>query len=387
MVKAFKYRICPTKSQEIVLRETLERLRELYNAALQERRDAYQKQSISITAYRQMKEIVAVREIRPEYGQIHTHLLQDAITRLDRAFQAFFRRCKSGEKPGYPRFRGRGRYRTFTFKDASHNNGVRLSDSKKRIKVSGIGNIKIKLHRPIDGKVKQVSITLGGDGHWYAIFSCVDISATPLPKTGRSVGIDVGISTFAALSDGTLIANPRPYESAQKALAKAQRVVSRRKNKKSNRRRKAIVLLAKQHDRVRRVRLDFHHKTALNIVRQFDSISVENLNVKGLAKGRLAKQVHDAAWAQFTQILESKAASAAREFFRVNPRGTSQECSSCGAIVKKSLSVRIHVCPECGLVEDRDINASKNIKRRGHRLRALTQAEVRPHVVREAAGL
>ena len=348
--------------------QTLDRLRELYNAALQERRDAYSKHKASLSAYQQMAELREVRELRPEYKTIHSHLLQDVLTRLDRAYRAFFRRVKAGEKPGFPRFKGRGRYNTFTFKDATNNNGVRLLCGGKRVRLTGIGSVKVKLHRPMEGRIKQVSVTRIGDGHWYIAFVCDCVAVKPLAATGQSVGVDVGITTFAALSDGSMVANTRPQETAQHTLAKAQRRVSRRK-RGSKRRRKAVVLLAKSHDRVRRVRLDFHHKVALNLVQKFDSISVEKLNIKGLAQGFLARQVHDAAWAQFLAIVASKAESAGREFFAVDPRGTSQECSGCGAIVRKDLSVRVHQCHQCPLVEDRDTNAAKNVQRRGQRLR------------------
>lgn len=368
MVRVYRYRLYPTRVQDETMRQTLYRLRELYNSALQERRDAYRKLGKSFSAYEQMAELREVRELRPDYAVIHTHLLQDVITRLDLAYRAFFRRVKAGEKPGFPRFKGRGRYNTFTFKDAANNNGVKLLCGGKRVKLAGIGNVKVKLHRPMGGTVKQVSVTLGGDGHWHIAFVCDGVEAKPLSPTGQSIGVDVGITTFAALSDGTLVANPRPYEAAQRSLIKAQRRVSRRK-RGSSRRRKAVVLLAKRHDKVRRVRLDFHHKVALDLVQRFDSISVEKLNVKGLARMRLATQVHDAGWAQFTTILASKAESAGREFTAVDPRGTSQECSRCGASVRKGLGVRIHSCPHCGLVEDRDVNAAKNVKRRGQRLR------------------
>lgn len=355
--------------------ETLDRLRELYNASLQERRDAYKRKGVSISAYQQMAELREVRALRPEYAKIHTHLLQDAITRLDRAYRAFFRRVKAGEKPGFPRFKGRGRYNTFTFKDAINHNGVRLLAGGKRVRLAGIGKVKIKLHRPTEGTIKQASITLGSDGHWYIGFVCDGVQPKPLPSTGRSVGIDVGISKFAALSNGAMVANPRPYETAQRRLVKAQRRVSRRR-RGSGRRRKAVVLLARQHDRVRRARLDFHHKVALDLVRGNDQVYVESLNVKGLAQMSLSKQVHDAGWAQFFTILEGKAESAGREFYAVNPRGTSQECSRCHAEVRKKLSVREHRCPYCGLVEDRDINAAKNVKRRGQRLQGGAAARL-----------
>lgn len=351
------------------MRETLERLRELYNAALEQRRDAYRRQRVTVDAYAQMRELSGVREVRPEYQAIHTHLLQDAVTRLDRAFRAFFRRVKAGEKPGYPRFKGRGRYRTFTFKDAANRNGARFVASGKRLHLTGIGKVKIKLHREMAGTIKQVSVTLGGDGHWYAAVTCDGVPARPLPEAHElSAGIDVGISSFATISDGTAIDNPRIYQRAQAALARSQRRVARRK-RGSARRRKAVVLLAKQHDRVRRVRLDFHHKTALDLLRRFAVLFVENLNIKGLAQMRLAKQVHDAAWAQFIAILAAKAESAGREVLAVDPRGTSQLCSGCGAHVPKDLGVRVHDCSDCGLRIDRDVNAARNIERRGQRLR------------------
>jgi putative transposase len=368
MVRVYRYRLYPTRAQDAALRETLCRLRELYNAALQHRRDAYRKGGVTVSAYSQMRELSGVREVRPEYAEIHTHLLQDVLTRLDRAYRAFFRRCKSGEAPGFPRFKGRGRYRTFTFKDAANHNGVRLLAGGKRVKLAGIGNVKVNLHRPVEGRIKQASVSLDGDGHWYIAFACADVPARPLPPLDTSVGIDVGITTFAALSDGTMVDNPRPYEMAQRSLATAQRRVSRRK-RGSKRRRKAVELLAKQSARVQRVRLDFHHKTAHAIVQRFGSIAVEDLNVKGLARMRLAKQVHDAGWAQFTTILEAKAESAGREFYRVDPRGTSQECSGCQERVPKGLHVRVHACPHCGLVLDRDVNAAVNVQARGHRVR------------------
>jgi putative transposase len=368
MVRVYRYRLYPSRAQDAALRQTLERLRELYNAALQERRDAYQKQGVRLSAYGQMAELRGVREVREDIAGIHVHLLQDAITRLDRAYRAFFRRLKGGEKPGYPRFRGKGRYRTFTFKDAKNRNGARLVAGAKRLDLAGIGKVKIKLHRPLQGTIKQIAVTLSGDGHWYAAFVCADVAPQPLAATGARVGIDVGITSFATLSNGEPVENPRPYQCAQRKLKTAQRRVSRRKNG-SARRRAAVVLLAKQHDKVQRVRRDFHHKTALRLVERFDSIAVEDLNIRGLAGSMLAKQVHDAGWAQFTTILAGKAESAGREFAKVDPRGTSQDCSGCGTLVRKTLSVRVHACPECGLVMDRDHNAAINVLRRGHRLR------------------
>ena len=365
MLRVYRYRLHPTAAQEAVLQETLWRLRELYNAALQERRDAYRKQGIRITKKMQDHQLKELRDVRPEYDGIHAHLLQDVVTRLDRAFRAFFRRVKAGEKPGYPRFRGRDRYNTFTFK-AVNRKGVRFVAGGRRLYLHGVGNVRIRMHRPMQGTLKQVSITLSG-GHWYACMVCADVPLRPLPSTGNSTGIDVGITTFATLSSGEEIESPRPYRAAQRKLAKQQRVVSRRK-KRSVRRRKAVRVLAAQHARIARIRQNFHHETAKGLVKRFDSICVEDLNVRGLAGGMLAKHVLDAGWAKFTTILAGKAECAGRELIKVDPRGTSQECV-CGATVRKTLRERTHDCPACGLVLGRDHCSAMVIEGRGRRLR------------------
>jgi putative transposase len=363
LLRFYRYRLYPTRAQDERMRWTCERLRELYNAALEERRGAYRTQRVSLSVYGQMAELKAVREVRPEYASIHVHLLQDTIARLDRAYRGFFRRLKAGDKPGFPRFRGRGRYASFTFKDCKTKKRWLVAGGA-RLDLTGIGQVKIKMHRPLDGVLKQVTVSLGGDGHWYASMCCDEVPRRPLPPAGADVGIDVGITHFATLSTGEHIANPRHYEHAQAKLASAQRVVSRRKNKRSNRRRKAVALLRGAHAKIQRARRDHHHKCALDLVRRFDRIAIERLNVKGLAGGMLAKQVRSAAWAQFTTILSNKAECAGRELVAVDPRGTSQECSGCGAVVKKDLRARIHSCPGCGLVLDRDENAARNIRAR-----------------------
>lgn len=355
---------------------TLTCLRELYNAALQERRDAWRCGHQRVSAYDQMRQLVAVREERPEFRDIHVHLLQDAITRVDRAFSAFFRRCKNGEKPGYPRFKGRDRYRTFTFKDAVHRNGAAVVAGDQRVRLSGIGNVRMRLHRPIVGRIKQVSVTLAGDGRWYVAFACDQVPIERLPEMGRAVGLDLGISCFAALSDGTIIANPRPFEAGHAHMRRAQRRVARRK-RGSHRRRKAVGLLARQHAHVQAVRRDFHHKLAAKLVTDFDRIAIEDLEVRGLSRSKLAKQVNDAGWGQFTTILRAKAESAGREVVAVDPRGTSQECSECGCEVHKTLAVRVHDCPHCGYVADRDINAARNILQRMGRIRRGEVVDVR----------
>ena len=338
----------------------LDTLRGLYNAALEERRTAYQRQGVSLSYFAQAKELKELKTIDDPCASVHTHLLQDVLKRLDRAYQAFFRRVKAGQKPGFPRFKGCWRYRSFTFQDAANGNGAKLVAGGKRLRLSGIGNVKIKLHRAAEGRIKTIGVTLDGDGHWYAIITCDQVPVKPLEATGRVAGIDLGLTAFVATSDGEMIEHPRAQRVAQNEMARAQRKVARRK-RGSRRRRKAVVLLAKKHAKVTRVRKDHAHKTALGLVRKFDTIAVEKLNIVGMARGMLSRAVHDASWGSFITILCSKAESAGRTVIAVDPRGTSQECSTCGERVPKTIRDRVHACPSCGLVLDRDVNAARNI--------------------------
>lgn len=391
MRRVYKYRLYPTKGQRAAMVSILERLRQLYNAALLERKKAYENWKKSISKKEQEHQLKAIREDHPEeYGSLHFHLLQDVTTRIDRTFKAFFRRAKlakegklktkskkprkptkPGDPPkkkksnvGYPRFKGRGRYRTFTFKDIAHRNGAYILENGKRVHLSGVGDVKVRLHRPFEGVVKQISITRTNYGHWYVEYVCDNVPAKPLPPTGEATGIDLGIETFAALASGELIPNPRCGKQAERAVAKAQRRMSRRK-KRSNRWRKAVAIVAKRKAAEKNRRNDHHHKVALDLVQSFDIICVEDLNILGLARGWLSKQVHDAAWGTFLQMLKDKAESAGRELRKVDPSGTSQICSRCGAIVPKDLSVRVHRCPYCGLVLNRDVNSARAVFERG----------------------
>jgi putative transposase len=227
------------------------------------------------------------------------------------------------------------------------------------LSLSKIGRIAVRVHRPLEGAPKTVTLSREADG-WYASICCAEVPILPLPPTGRETGIDVGLKVFLVTADGTAVENPRHYPKGEKRLAKAQRRVSRRQ-KGSNRRKKAITLLAKAHQHVKRQRRDFHHKTALTLLRDYDTLYLEDLRVANLVRNRhLAKSISDAGWAQFRTILEGKAAYASRQVFAVPPHYTSQDCSGCGARVWKSLSVRTHICPSCGLVLDRDVNVARN---------------------------
>jgi putative transposase len=377
--KAFKFRLYPTKQQEHTLFWTLSRCRELYNAALAERKDAYQMRGVSISYYEQKRDLPEIKaEIREEYQNIHSQVLQDVLLRLDRAFKAFFRRVKNGEEPGYPRFQGRNRYDSFT----SPQGGYSVDVHKKRatLTLSKIGTIKIKLHRKIEGASKTCTIKHEA-GQWYAVFSCEVDEGEPLPPVESEVGIDLGVTHFAALSNGTFIESPRAYRKAQADLKRKQRSLSRKK-RGSHRREKARKQVAKAHRKIANQRRDFHHKQAKKLVQDHQVIVFEDLQLANLvrrpkakqdedgkylpngaaAKGGLSKSLLDNGLGQFVQIVACKAAYAGRQVYKVNPQQTSQICSECGKKgPKKDLSERVHICIHCGSVLDRDTNAAINI--------------------------
>jgi putative transposase len=358
--KTFKFKLKPTPAQERGLDRTLMLCRHVYNAAIGERREAWQKCGVSVNYYQQKAELPGIKAEMPEYNEVHSQVLQDVAQRVDRAFQAFFRRVKAGETPGYPRFHGRTRYNSLTY--PQYGNGATLDNGF--LVLSKIGRIAVRWSRPLEGGAKTVTISREADGY-YVCFSCADVPAQPLPPTCQETGIDLGLEAFATLADGTRIFHPGWYRKAERRLKTAQRRVSRRK-KGSNRRRKAVVLLAKAHQTVKRQRQDFHHKVALQLVQTNDTIYHEDLQTANMVKNpHLAKSITDAGWGQFLSILAAKAAYAGRRVVAVPPAYTSQTCSSCGVLVKKGLSVRWHSCPDCGTSLHRDHNAAKNIERLG----------------------
>jgi putative transposase len=348
MLKTFKYKLNPNHKQKALLASTLDTCRELYNMSLEQRKMQ------RVGQFEQMRQVTALKAEFPEYKTVHAHVLQNVIKKLNRSFENFFRRCKEGGKPGFPRFKGRDRYDSFQF----NNTGFSLNGSV--LSLSKIGNVKVRLSRGLpDGAVVKTCTVKQSVSGWFCTLT-FEYEPVPLPINADAIGIDVGIENFAALSDGTMIPNPRFYECGQAELRRSQRKVARRK-KGSHRRRKAVVLLRKTHERIANRRQDFLHKTTTKLGQKFGVIVVENLNVKGLAQGILSKQVHDASWSTFFNFLSYKAADAGRKIVGVNCAYTSQTCPACGTRKKKSLGEREHNCSECGLVLHRDTAAAKVI--------------------------
>jgi putative transposase len=363
--KTFRYRLYPTKAQAESLDRQLGEACRLYNAALQERRDAWRINRESVTYYTQANQLKEIRAAG-DLALANFSACQDVLRRVDKTFKAFFRRVERGGKAGYPRFKSFARFDSFTF--PSYGDGCKLIDSKLRLQ--GVGLVKVKLHRPVEGAIKTVTVKREA-GKWYA---CLGVEYEPGPTTAHagSIGVDVGLSAFATLSDGAEVENPRYYREAQKKLRRAQRKVARRK-RGSHRRRKAVLLLQKAHAHVRNQRADFHHKVSRWLVNNYGLIAVEDLNAKGLARGMLARSVNDAGWSAFITKLAQKAEEAARALVKVDPRGTSQRCV-CGATVPKDLGRRWHECQSCGLSAPRDHASALEILRLGLSRLTLNQA-------------
>lgn len=353
-MKAFKYKLRPSKAVAARFVATLDICRELYNASIQERRDSYRTTGRGVGFAAQSRQLPEIKSEREDVADVFSQVLQDVLHRSDKAFQAFFRRVRAGQTPGYPRFRGRHRYDSFTYPQA----GFRLDGDK--LTLSKIGSVRLRLSREIEGRIKTCTIKREADG-WYVMFAVEEDRSRHYPRTGDTTGVDVGLENFATLSTGEVIENPRHLRAAERRLKTAQRKVSRRK-RGSVRRSKAAALLARQHQTVARRRGDFHHKTALGLVREFDQIAFEDLNIAGLLRNRhLAKAISDVGWNQFIAITTSKAECAGRRVMKVPAHYTSQDCSGCGNRVRKSLAVREHRCIVCGLVLHRDHNAAINI--------------------------
>jgi putative transposase len=358
-MKVFHYRLYPTKAQKKNLNQTLELCRWTYNETLALRKNAWENEQKNIDYYDSKKMIPIWKQDKPELKTVHSQVLQEVIKRVDLAFQAFFRRVKAGETPGYPRFKGYGRYDSITYTQS----GFDLNDNI--LNLSKIGDIKIKLYRPIEGNIKRLTIRRSITQKWFISILTDHDSQNLLEHSDNSVGIDVGLTTFAALSDGTFIENPRFYVKEQKNLAKIQRKHSKAVTGTLERK-KALKVLQRVHERIYNKREDFIQKLSKTLVDNYGIICFEDLNINKMVKDPIyAKGIMDAAWNKLVTYATYKAENAGRCVILVNPYNTSQMCSRCGTIVEKDISVRTHNCILCGLSIDRDLNASFNILRLG----------------------
>ena len=351
MRKTFKYRLYPTKLQTTKMNNILEQTRWVYNETLALRKNTWESEKKSISLFASQIELTKWKTAKPELNEVFSQVLQNTQLRVDLAFKAFWRRCKAGENPGFPRFKGKGWYHSITYPQAGfrlHPDGVYLSK---------IDRVKVILHRPIEGTIKTCTVKKTSTGKWYVYFSCETEKPEPPPKTGKIAGIDLGLITYVQCSDGSKIDKPRFFNEEQKALVKIQKRVQNKITKHTE----ALI-----HERIKNKREDFCHKTSKKLVDKYDFIAHENLNIKGmLEQKKYSKSIADASWSTLIQYMTAKAENAGRIIVAVDPRGTSQRCSQCGAVVPKTIEVRIHNCPHCGFKTSRDLNSALEILRLG----------------------
>src|SRR3989441_7185196 len=383
MHKMFQYRLFPTKKQLRKLNETLEECRWLYNHLLEMRKVAYEQRGESLSCYGQIDTFPMLKQERLTLKNVHSQILQNVAVRVDLAFKAFFRRVREhAEEPGYPRFKGHNRYDSFTFPQSGFSivsvvsvprTASRTASHDDRVTLSKIGAIKMVYHRKIKGKIKTCTVQRSSTGKWYVCFSC-ECEPERLDPVATQVGIDVGLKTFATLSNGEEIANPRFFRKEEKALAKVQRKHSQLA-KGTPLRRKHRKVVARVHERTRFRRDNFTHQESRQIVDRFGVICVEDLHVNRMVHNHcLAKSIADASWSEFFRKLSCKAEEAGRSSVAVNPAYTSQTCSVCGHRQKMPLDVRVFDCPCCHAQLDRDLNAAKNILGLGLQSRVIPEA-------------
>jgi putative transposase len=364
MRKTYKYRIYLQNGQRRILNTMLEECRFVYNQTLEAREFAYEN-SIKCGLYDTQAMLPGWKETRPSLKLVHSQVLQNVQVRVDLAFQAFFRRVKEGaEEVGYPRFKGFGRYDSITY--PQYGNGVRLEGD--RLILSKVGAVHVVLHRPIEGTPKTVTLRRARTGKWYVSFSC-EVERERLPPSPHVVGVDMGLESFLTTSDGEKVENPRFYRRDEADLKRVQKLKDAAKNAQKwdeNRRRKKA--LAHIHERIANRRDDFAHKQSRKLIERYQVIAFEELEPQQMGRNRgMRKSIRDVAWSQLIEYTCAKAEEAGRTVVLINPRNTSKMCSNpdCGKLVEKDLSVRVHECPHCGFVLDRDQNAAINILRLG----------------------
>lgn len=366
MRKTFIFRAKINNITETNCSEWLDICRTVYNSALNQRINVFKESGKTISVYDQHKQLPNIKKNFPEIKIVNSQTLQDVLERLDKAYKNFFRRVKNGENPGFPRYKNSNSYNSFTLKQT----GYKLEG--RYLYITNIGRFKLFLSRPIEGIIKTVTIRRMPTGKWFVAFSCDNVPAKQFPNTNKEVGIDVGIKSFCVDSEGGIVDNPKFLRESEKLLRRRYRKLSRRK-KGSKRRNKARILVAIAHEKIVNQRKNFLHKVANKYIENFQTIYIEDLKIQNMVKNRhLSKSISDSSWGTFFQFLSYKVENTGRKVVKVNPNGTSQRCSQCGEKVQKSLAVRIHCCPSCGLKIDRDLNASINLLHDGQSCQALT---------------
>ena len=378
--RTFKYKLQPTNSQRGDLERLIAGQRELYNAALEERRGAWKWERRSVSYEDQTGTLTKLREVRPDILAFGVTVSRGTLRRLDRAFCAFYRRCRAGEKPGFPRFKGKGSFDSVQWEDSS---GWKLDEEAKRLRIFGIGKIKVRLHRPIQGIPKAITIKREGDCYWLSV-RCVEVPAEPLPVTGKEVGIDLGVEVLVATSDGKTFLGPRFLKRSETRLASAQEAVSR-KRKGSGRWMKAKAEVRRIHRKIRNRRIGALHQLSRELVNAYDLIVHEDLQITNMtkrpkprpngeggfekngarAKSGLNRSIHDAGWGILLAMTSYKAESAGREILVVDPRNTSRRCGSCGHTEAGNRRGAVFRCLHCGYEAHADVNAAQNILRAG----------------------
>ncbi len=389
MRRAYVFRLRPTARQHITLAACLDGHRELYNAALQERRDAWSHSKTRIGYGDQSAQLTEIRGARPDQAVWSFSSQQATLRRLNKAFTGFFCRVKTGQKAGYPRFKGAARFDSVEWpKDGD---GARWHRDQNRVYLQGIGTVKVSVHRKVEGRVKTIQIKRQGR-RWVLVLSCDDVPTSPLPATGARAGVDVGVVTFATVSDGTAVENPRWARQAAARLEAAQQRLARAKRGSNNRRCKRGTVGAR-HRKISNRRKDFHHKQARELAARYDLIVVEDLKIANMlrrpkprpdpdnpgkflpngarAKSGLNRSISDAGWGQFVSILRAKAEDAGRVWIEVDPRHTSVRCESCGHAARENRVTQAEfVCQRCGHTAAADEHAARNILRAGLALHA-----------------
>ncbi len=384
--RTFRYQLNPTAKQADRLTRMLALQCELYNAALEERRGVWKVEQRTVNYFEQCRELTTLKEVRPEVLEFGVTLCRGTLKRLDRAYAAFFRRCRAGETPGFPRFRSRQRFDALQWEDT---NGWRIKTDVSRLRIHGLGEVKIRLHRELRGLPKAITVKREGR-RWYLSVRCVEVPRALLAPTGREVGVDLGARELVATSDGALCGAPRFAAHGAQGLARAQRDLAS-KQRGSNRRARSVARVAAHHRKVRNQRHNHAHQLSRWLINEYDLIVIEDLSISQLVrrprarpladgthdangaatKSGLNRTILDAGWAELLAMLAYKAEDAGREVVAVNPRGTSQRCARCGHTDKKNrLSREAFHCVKCAHSAHADLNAACNILRAGRALRA-----------------